>query len=161
MAGRKPTPTSLHVLRGNPSRKRLPKAEPKPAAMPVVPEPPSHLPELAAEEWRRLAGLLDGMNLLTESDLKALETYCTAYHAYRETSEVLADEGYTYETVSRDGSVMNRKRPEWEVCNAAIGVMNRIGAEFGLTPSARVRLDGAGAKPDTENDDDAFMAGTR
>ena len=49
--GRKPTPTTLKELKGNPGRRPLNEAEPKPAAR--LPSPPAHLSRSARREWRR------------------------------------------------------------------------------------------------------------
>ena len=52
--GRKPTPTHLRVLRGNPSGRPLNKAEPEFAAD-VPLRPPAHLDAEAKRCWKRLA----------------------------------------------------------------------------------------------------------
>lgn len=49
MAGRKPKPTKLKILEGNPGKQRLPKGEPMPDT--EMPEAPEHLDKYAREEW--------------------------------------------------------------------------------------------------------------
>ena len=49
--GRKPQPTALKVLKGNPGRRPLNEDEPKPEVL--LPRPPAHLSPVARREWRR------------------------------------------------------------------------------------------------------------
>ena len=53
MRGRKPLPSNVVRLRGNPGKRRLNDAEPRPA--PKVPACPSCLGDEARKEWKRLA----------------------------------------------------------------------------------------------------------
>lgn len=69
MAGRKPKPTAIKELEGNPGKRILNKKEPKPEkGMPVCPE--WLLPEAKAE-WKRLSDKLNQMGVLTEVDMVA------------------------------------------------------------------------------------------
>jgi len=49
--GRKPLPTSLKLLCGNPGKQKLPKGEPDPDSN--IPAPPAVLNDYAFEEWNR------------------------------------------------------------------------------------------------------------
>ena len=70
MAGRKPKPTALKKLEGNPGKRKLNTKEPIPAkGMPNCPE--WLLPE-AKKEWERLADLMNQMGVLTEVDMAAI-----------------------------------------------------------------------------------------
>jgi phage terminase small subunit len=64
--GRKPKPTHLKVLSGNPGRRPLPESEPKP--QPVAPPCPDWLPEEARAKWDELAPELERLGLLTAVD---------------------------------------------------------------------------------------------
>ena len=54
MAGRKPKPTKLKLLAGNPGGRPLPENEPQPD--PAIPDPPDWMEGEALAEWRRIAG---------------------------------------------------------------------------------------------------------
>src|SRR5262245_41506 len=82
MRGRKPVPTALKVLRGNPGRRPLNPAEPTPAPAPV--NPPDWLPQDARAEWDRLAPMLARNGLLTEMDIDALVAYCEAWCRWKD-----------------------------------------------------------------------------
>ncbi|MEO0035368.1 MAG: hypothetical protein RLZZ501_1391, partial [Pseudomonadota bacterium] len=64
MAGRRPTPTHLKLVRGNPGKRPLNEAEPTPAR--ALPSPPAHMSDEAKVAWGRMATLLDQMGVLTE-----------------------------------------------------------------------------------------------
>ena len=53
MRGRKPTPTALKVLHGNPGKRKLPVNEPSPRE--GTADPPEWLEPEAQETWRNIA----------------------------------------------------------------------------------------------------------
>ena len=66
MVGRKPIPTELKIIRGNPGKRPLNDRE----AMPKVklPPVPSYLNKRAKAEWRRMGKRLFDAGLMTELD---------------------------------------------------------------------------------------------
>ena len=77
MAGRRPKPTHLKVVTGNPGKRKLNDKEPTPAK--EIPSPPAHLTDWGKVAWGRLTVLLDGMGVLTVADTLALERLCDIY----------------------------------------------------------------------------------
>ncbi|MGH6897699.1 MAG: P27 family phage terminase small subunit [Geminicoccaceae bacterium] len=77
MRGRKPLPSNVVRLRGNPGKRRLNDAEPRPA--PRVPTCPACLGDEARKEWQRLARELSALGLLTGLDRAMLAAYCQAH----------------------------------------------------------------------------------
>ena len=71
MAGRKPKPTAIKKLEGNPGKRKLNTKEPIPAK--AMPECPQWLLAEAKKEWERLADLMNQMGVLTEVDMAASE----------------------------------------------------------------------------------------
>lgn len=133
--GRKPTPTALRKLRGNPQKRALPRHEPEPGGLMSV-QPPAHLSRDARAEWRRLADDLVGLKLLTVNDLAAFAAYCSAW------GDLVAAE----RALRRGGLVVRGKekqlvRSPWILVKArAIDQIIKLGDRFGLSPSARVGL---------------------
>jgi len=147
MAGRKPIPTRMKILRGNPGKRALPANEPRPTA--GIPKMPSKLSSRARRAWRSIGPELDRMGVLTVADGTALELLCDAYAEWKDARQVVIVDGATYETVSKHGK-MTRTRPEVAIAADAwrrIAVMLR---EFGLTPSSRTKVEAAptGARED-------------
>ena len=91
MRGRRPKPTRLKVLTGNPGKRPLNESEPRPE--PVVPECPPELGEVARREWDRLAAELGPLRITTNLDRGALAAYCGAYALWAEAMEAIQKYG--------------------------------------------------------------------
>lgn len=172
MKGRKPKPTALHVLNGNPSKiKDLGKNEPKP--IPIAPKCPTWLHKNAKKEWKRIAPQLERLGLLTQVDMAALAAYCESWAQYREAIEFIHKKGSAYPIWERevDGSIKYDDRgqpilrymqqwPQVSIANKALQNIKAFGTEFGLTPSSRGRLEVPGA---SEGDDpmEALLSGVK
>ena len=150
MRGRKPKPTFLKLVQGNPGKRKLNAAEP--VAPPAIPVPPTWLSEAARLEWERSAPLLKDAGLLSNLDRNAFATYCQTYARLMEAEEQLRKFGLIVK--SPTGHV--RQSPFLAVVNKCVAQMALLGAEFGLTPSSRsrVKADVAGHVDEL----DAFLA---
>jgi phage terminase small subunit len=73
-SGRRPQPTALKVLRGNPGKRPLNADEPQPPPGDVV--KPSTLSRPAADVWDRIAPLAIAMGTLTRADGTAFAMLC-------------------------------------------------------------------------------------
>lgn len=69
--GRKPTPTAIKELEGNPGKRPLNTKEPKPVKK--APSCPKWLEPEAKKEWRRLAKQMEQIGILTEVDMAAIK----------------------------------------------------------------------------------------
>lgn len=146
--GRKPKPTYLKVLEGNPGKRALPKHEPKPAQ--AAPSCPRFLKGEARREWRRMVALLLPLGLLTRVDRAALAAYCVAWARWVKAEEMLAalDSGELVETESGVlhpwVTVTEKGEPvatAWlRISDAAMKQMRAFLVEFGMTPSSRSRV---------------------
>ena len=65
--GRKPKPTALKLLEGNPGKRPINEHEPIPPKGTV--KCPTWLEPEAKKEWKRLAPSLEAMGVLTQADL--------------------------------------------------------------------------------------------
>src|SRR5687768_3708732 len=75
--GRKPKPTLLKILDGNPGKRPINESEPN--APDGVPDCPDWLDDEAKAEWARVIPELREMGLLSRADRPALAAYCTAW----------------------------------------------------------------------------------
>src|SRR5690606_3515609 len=91
MRGRKPPPTTLRLLKGNPGRRPLPANEPK--AKPKAPPCPAHLDAQARRERRRTVRQLEPLRLHTKSDRAALAAYCQAWRRWVQAEEMIRKAG--------------------------------------------------------------------
>ena len=144
--GRKPKPTHLKLLEGNPGKRDLPKNEPVPRA--AYPEKPDDFSTVAAAKcWDRVVVELEGMAILHSADRDALVMYCEAYGTFMTAQEsvgkgIMINKG----SKKKPNPVTN---PAWRISRDAMSVVMRIGESFGLTPAARARIE----LPDVSGDD--------
>ncbi len=140
--GPKPHPTFLKIVRGNPGKRDLNHAEPKPRR--VIPDPPEELSEDAKKEWVRVVPELDRLGMLTTIDRTALSAYCQAFGRWMQAERKLAQmaardpvfDGMLIRTTNRN-FIQN---PMVGIANKAMADVMRYCVEFGMTPSARSRI---------------------
>lgn len=134
MRGRKPKPTKIKELEGNPGRRPLNDREPKPElADSRVPR--GRLDAEGRRLWKILAEPLARNGILTELDLPALEMLCHHFSIAR-SGKLESDRTGVTSTGAR-GKVKN---PATSVFEQNSKLFIRYAAEFGLTPSSRVRI---------------------
>ena len=133
MPGRKPKPTALKVLEGNPGKGEINRHEPAPGK--GMPKCPRWLLPEARKEWNRLAKKLNQMGVLTEIDQAAFAAYCQAWARWKEAQEAINECGAVYET-----DTGFRKSPWVTIANDNQRLMIQAASEFGLTPSSRSRI---------------------
>lgn len=73
-SGRRPQPTALKVVRGNPGQRKLNENEPRPPSGDVV--KPSRLSRLAGIVWDELAPICVAMGTLTPADVRPFSRLC-------------------------------------------------------------------------------------
>ncbi len=138
MRGRKPKPTRLKLLAGNPGRRPLNEREPQPSLPPSLPDPPKHLSRDARKEWNLVGGILLRMRSLTELDLSALAAYATVYGRWVQAERDIARKGILVPPTPRSKSKVHN--PMLAVANKCLQQIVQFLGEFGLTPSSRTRI---------------------
>ena len=134
MRGRKPLPSNVVRLRGNPGKRRRNDAEPRPE--PRTPACPSALGPEARKEWHRLAKELSALGLLTGIDRGMLAAYCQAHALWVEAVSSIG----RYGTMVKSPNGFPMQSPYVAVANKQVEIMVRIAAELGMTPSSRTRI---------------------
>jgi P27 family predicted phage terminase small subunit len=137
--GRKPKPTRLKILQGNPGHRRLSKNEPKPARS--TPVPPEWLDPLAKEEWGRIVPELEAIDLLTRVDGFVLEAYCTCYAQWVKHEQAIAKIGTVYQPGTKKASKYLRQLPHVAIAQKYLAEARAFAEQLGLSPSARSRID--------------------
>ena len=132
--GRKPKPTAVKVLEGNPGKRPLNLYEPGPEK--TAPECPSWLNDEAKEEWDRLADKMVNLGTLTEMDMAAFAGYCQSYARWKEAEEFIEKHG----TIVKTPSGYWQQVPQVSIAQTNLKVMLKFCSEFGLTPSFRSRM---------------------
>ncbi|ADU68733.1 phage terminase small subunit P27 family [Pantoea sp. At-9b] len=147
MSGPPKTPTRLALVKGNPSKRPINKNEPKPPF--GVPLTLKHFDKMGKYWFKRIGDELSAVGVMTTLDGKALELLIEAYTEYRQHCEILAEEGYTYKTVSATGEDIVKAHPAAVMKSDAWKRIRAMLTEFGMTPASRSKV---GAKGPAEVD---------
>lgn len=142
--GRKPRPTALKVIEGNPGKHKLPKNEPKPR--PVRPEMPAYLDTEGRKRWEELVSDLESIGVLTVVDREVLGGYCAAFASFVSATRILEEKGWV--TTAQSGYEM--PSPWVAIRNRAMDDLRRFGAELGIGAASRSRIEVK--KPDADED---------
>ncbi len=132
--GRKPKPTAIKELEGNPGKRQLNTNEPKPAAR--APSCPKWLEPDAKKEWRRLSKQMEQLGILTEVDMAAFAGYCQAYARWKAAEEFISKHGAIVKTPSGYWQQI----PQVSIAQQYLKQMNKFCEQFGLTPASRSRI---------------------
>lgn len=150
MAGRPPKPSALRVLEGNPGKRDIPEAPTPERARPTRPE---FLATEAKREWNRITAELDALGILSRMDRAALATLCELWaDVVFYTKEVRARPRVT---LTQQGN--RQQEPLVGMLNTARKLFLGFAREFGLTPSARVKLAGLGSGEGKQDPFEAFL----
>jgi P27 family predicted phage terminase small subunit len=136
--GPAPTPTAILQARGS-WRGKANKDEPGPE--PRSPDCPEWLTDAAKEVWRQVVATVLMTRILTAADGNALGRYCDALVRWKKAAKWLDEKGETYPIRDDAGSIKCvMQYPQVAQYHKLSALLLKFEQEFGLTPSARSRL---------------------
>lgn len=136
--GPRPTPTPILQMRGSPLAKRA-TTEPRPVYGP--PGKPGWLSPEAGEAWDQVVPVLMSMRVLSVADEFALARYVSTWVQWRKAQAFVDRHGTSYGLKDGNGRVKCfAPFPEVGMLSRLSVALSRMEAEFGLTPSARTRI---------------------
>lgn len=151
-SGRKPNPTALRLVKGNPGKRAVNKKEAKVAL--AQPTPPAFLCDDGKVEWGRVVDKLYSAGLMTELDRAVLAAYCQSYGRWAQAERALARMA---EKDPLNSALMVKTTNGNAVQNPLVGTANKAQAdmvryalEFGMSPSSRSKVN---ATPDDHEKD--------
>ncbi len=144
MRGRKPKPTKMKVLAGNPGKRPLNKNEPQPKS--AIPDFPKFLTKEAVLEWKRITVELSVLGVLAQIDRAALAAYCQVWARWAKAEDKLNQDGECVLT-EKGNEIQNHYLA---IANKCIKQMREYLVEFCMTPSSRSRISGAPKKRSDE-----------
>lgn len=151
-SGRKPTPTALKLVKGNPGKRAVNKKEAKVDL--AQPTPPAFLCDDGKVEWGRVIDKLYSAGLMTELDRAVLAAYCQSYGRWAQAERALARMA---EKDPLNSALMVKTTNGNAVQNPLVGTANKAQAdmvryalEFGMSPSSRSKVN---ATPDDHKKD--------
>ena len=131
--GRKPKPTKLKLLAGNPGKRPLNTKEPDLGSFEA--DPPNYLDEIARECWDYYVPRLRKAGVLQSTDLAVIASFCYYFSDWIKADELVKTMGQVVE--SPQGW---KKNPAVTVRNEAMRLYHQMGAQLGLNPSDRSRI---------------------
>lgn len=141
--GRKPKPAELRKLEGNRGNRPIREAV-KPEKGDRPPEVPQMLRGDARNEWKRVAPGLWDLGLLTPIDIGPLTAYCLAWGRAKAAERLIEKAKRKYPA---GGGLFIETTGGNLVQHPAVGIANRawtdvvkFAAEFGMTPSGRMKV---------------------
>ena len=136
--GPKKTPTNILRMRGS----RLVETRPKNEPVPVkgIPDPPEYIRTfpVAMEEWYRKIKLLSDQGTIALIDDTMLGLYCLQYALLCDATkkvQIKDKEGFDLLTETKNKNII--QSPILSIINQATLKIERLAAEFGMSPSAR------------------------
>jgi P27 family predicted phage terminase small subunit len=142
MSGPPKTPTALRLVKGNPSKRAINKAEPKPPS--GVPPIPKHFNKQEKYWFKRIGEELDCSNVITKLDGMALELLIGAYVEWRKHRDIIDQVGETYNVTNMQGKTLVKAHPQVAMMSDAWKRLRAMMSEFGMTPAARSKVSSEG-----------------
>lgn len=139
MRGRKPVPTALKLMRGNPGHRPINVDEPKSES---GAEMPDWLSADAQKRWLQLYRNLDEAGVLTQLDAMALGMLCEQFAIWADASAKVAKFGLVYK--GQGGQA--KESPYLKIANKSMERIQKLLVEFGMTPASRTRISTATKK---------------
>ena len=134
MAGRKPKPTMLKIIEGNPGKRPLNDREPKPTGDLV--NPPEWLNDSQTEGWKyAIENAPKG--LLKKLDQSVLITWVIAEDLHRQATIQLQKTGLLVRTPNTNQPMQS---PYLPIINRQATLMMKAASEMGFTPTSRSRI---------------------
>ena len=146
--GPKPTPTAQLRMRGS-WRADLNRAEPQPES--GRPECPDWLGDGARQAWDQLIPQLEAMRVLTKIDGNALARYCELWVEWQQALAFVRKHGTTFPIKDGNGKLKSLGQfPQVALVSKLSLTLSRLESEFGMTPSARSRINVEPVRPPSD-----------
>jgi P27 family predicted phage terminase small subunit len=150
MAGRRPKPTELKLITGNPGKRKL--SESEPIAPGNIEDPPEWMTDGQKEGWKY--AIEDApLGLLRKADRSILSIWVVAEDMHRQAAQKVAQFGMLTELPN---AKLSMQSPYLSIVNAQVAIMQRAASELGFSLGARSR-DGILAADDRHRGKDKYF----
>ena len=139
-------PSNLKVLHGTDQKSRMMENEPKPQPI-TVGDPPSGMDYYAKKMWNRLAPVLTGLDMITESDVETFTLICNTYGRYCRALKRLKRVEKQCDHIE-EMDVIRKAEVSVEKAEQAYRM---LAIEFGLSPASRSRISVGNTAKDAES----------
>lgn len=147
-----PAPTPTGVLKGRGSWRAGDKrrsGEPRARGRPRC---PGWLGTEAKKTFRRITAHLEDLGIIGTIDGNAIVRYCALWARWKDAEEFLTRNGSFYEYTDTAGNEVRKPYPHVHMAHQLSEHLLRIEAQFGMTPSARTRVEALPKDPGKRDD---------
>jgi P27 family predicted phage terminase small subunit len=134
MRGRKPIPTALKLITGNPGKRAINAHEPEPRS--DLTQAPDWLTDRQRATWTDVIGLAPP-GLLKDIDASVFTVWVVAYDLYQEASDKVSRTGML---IKAPNTGVPMQSPYLAIVNKQAQIMMKAAAEMGFTPASRSRV---------------------
>lgn len=138
MAGRKPKPSALRRAEGNPGHRPIPDEPKLPVAQDLTPF--FELGDDAQKFFDRFAPVLAENEILTVGDMAQFTQLAYWWGLFVQAQRLVTQEGPITTYVNKVGAENLSPTANFRIAKSAAEMVNKLSPDFGMTPSARVRL---------------------
>lgn len=136
MRGRKPVPTALKLLKGNPGKRKINADEPQPGQL-SIDCPPEITGADGKQEWTRTIVPAIQRGQITAADRVFAIAHCDLWATWR---EQLADAARHAHVIAAGKSGHPMPNPARGMANKTLMLLAKVDSELGLTPVSRSRV---------------------
>ena len=141
MKGRPSKPTILKKMAGTDQKCRINENEMQVSVLANIPDPPFELSNIAKKEYLIVTNELLAKGMLHLVDLSLVTTYANEMAIYIEMENFLLKNGRVDEFYNEENMLTKRTmKPEVRIANQSLANALKIACQFGLTPSARTKI---------------------
>lgn len=105
-----------------------------------LPRPPKELTKDQKKEYKRLVKLLGAAGVIGEMDGNALERYVRTWCRWRQAEQMIQKTGDVLPLKDAEGKVKLKRSPYCDIAATLAAQLDKLEQAFGLTPSARSRV---------------------
>jgi P27 family predicted phage terminase small subunit len=147
--GRKPKPTQLKVVSGNPGKRSINENEPQPVSFDLT--APDWFDDLQRDYWNdAVSSAPPGLLSTMDREVLAVWVVSAVMHRRAVVAQNAIDEGKTAPMLTKTPGGMPVQSPYISIINKQSAVMLKAAAEMGFTPSSRSRIS-LGSRTDDDN----------
>ncbi|MFC3097366.1 P27 family phage terminase small subunit [Alteraurantiacibacter palmitatis] len=111
----------------------------------------------ASEQWRRIAGEMDGEQILSPANGHALQRLVLAYLVYDRCSKCVAADGLVTEPKADNPKAIARLSIHYQAMREAEKTAERLEKQLGITPGNRAKVGKVKQKRERSTGADAFL----
>jgi len=139
MRGRKPTPTAIKVVSGNPGKRKLNNKEPAPTG--GLSGAPEWLDDMQKQYWdSAIKSAPPGLLKSLDRDILVIWVVSACLHRKAVQAQSKLDQGKVAPFLTKTPNGMPVQSPYIAIINKQAQIMIKAAAEMGFTPSSRSRI---------------------